>query len=77
MEPGEARHHCRSLVGAGVVLHRARAERVEVRVYAPVLAREVGVVPDDGRLVDLGQFRLLLAERLLRKDLAKIRLVHV
>ena len=33
VEPGEAGDRCRRLVGARVVLHRAGAEGVEVRVY--------------------------------------------
>src|SRR5215204_4232230 len=77
MEPGEARHRGGGLVGARVVLHRAGAEGVEVRVYPPVLAREVGVVTDHGRLVHLGEARLLFASRILGEDLVEVRLLHV
>src|SRR5215218_8481491 len=77
MEPGEARHRGGGLVGARVVLHRAGAEGVEVRVYPPVLAREVGVVTDHGRLVHLGEARLLFASRVLGEDLVEVRLLHV
>ena len=52
--PRERRH---ALVQARVVLHRARAERVEARVEVEVPLREVDVVADDLRLGDLGQRR--------------------
>src|SRR3712207_1257457 len=77
MEHGEARHRGGLLVNARVVLHRAGAQRIEVRVYAPVLAREVGVVTDHGRLVHLGELRLLFASRLLREYLVEVCLLHV
>ena len=53
-KPGQAG---RPLVHLGVVLHGARAERIEARVNRPVEVREVDVVPDQGRLVELGQGR--------------------
>src|SRR3712207_2040107 len=77
MEPGEARHYRGSLVGARVVLHGAGAKGVEVRVYAPVPAREVGVVPDHGGLVYLRELRLLFAQRLFRHYLFEARLLDV
>ena len=43
------------LVPLGVVLHRARAERIEVRVDRHVERRQVRVVPDDVELAQLGQ----------------------
>ena len=45
------------LVPLGVVLHRARPERVEVRVDRHVQRRQVRVVPDDVELAQLGQRR--------------------
>ncbi len=55
VERGEAREAGRPLVHLGVVLHGARAERVEARVDRPVEVREVDVVADERRLVELGQ----------------------
>src|SRR5918994_7681339 len=77
MEPREARNRRGGLVGAGAVLRRAGAKRVEVRVYTPVLAREVGVVPDHGRLVYLWQPGLLLAQCLLGQHLLQRHPLHV
>ena len=51
-EAGQRRH---ALVQLGVVLHRARAQRVEARVEVEVLLREVVVVAHDLGLGDLGQ----------------------
>ncbi len=45
------------LVPLRVVLHRARPERVEVRVDRHVQRREVRVVPDDVELAQFGQGR--------------------
>src|SRR3712207_5698663 len=77
MEPGETGHRGGGLVGARVVLHSAGTEGVEVRVYTPLLAREVGIVTDHGRLVHLGEPRLLFAPRFFGKDLVEVRLLHV
>ena len=54
--PGQRRD---PLVELRVVLHRARAERVEAGVEVEVAAREPVVVADDLRLGDLGQARRL------------------
>ena len=51
----EAGQPGQSLVPLRVVLHRARAERVEVRVDRHVERRQVRVVPDDVQLAQLGQ----------------------
>src|SRR5215211_6420949 len=59
------------------MLHSAGAKRVERRVDALVLAREVGVVTDHGRLVYLGKPRLLFTERRLRQDAFQIFRLHV
>ena len=58
--PGQRRH---PLVDLRVVLHRARAERVEARVEVEVLLREVVVVPDDLGLGHLRQRGRLAADR--------------
>ena len=50
-----------ALVQARVVLHRARAERVEARVEIEVPLRQADVVAHDLRLGDLRQPRRLLA----------------
>ena len=57
MERREAGQACGPLVDLGVVLHRARAERVEPRVDRVVELREVDVVADDLGLVELRQRR--------------------
>src|SRR5215210_196471 len=77
MQTGETGYDRGGFVGAGIVLHRAGAQRVERRVDALVLAREVGVVPDHGRLVHLGEAWLLSAERRLRKDALRLLRLHV
>jgi hypothetical protein len=51
-EPGMARE---VLVELGVVLHRARAQRVEPRVHPVVHPGEGGVVADEFRLRDRGE----------------------
>jgi hypothetical protein len=53
-EPGQADE---ALVHARVVLHRARAERVEAGVDSEVSGRELGEVPDELGLGDLRQPR--------------------
>ena len=55
VDVGEARQPGQLLVQPGVVLHRARPQRVERGVDAVVEAAEPGVVPHDGRLVEVGQ----------------------
>src|SRR5215211_661916 len=77
MEPSEAGDDSGCLVGAGIVLHRARAQGVERRVDALVLAREVGVVPDHGRLVHLCEAWLLFTQRRLRQDALQLLRLHV
>ena len=57
MQIGEARHAGEPLVPLRVVLHRARAERIEVRVDGHVERRQIGEVPHDLRLGQLGQGR--------------------
>src|SRR3712207_4540285 len=77
MKPREAQDRRGGFVGAGIVLHRAGAEGVEVRVNAPVFAGEVGVVTDHGRLVHLRQPWLLFAPGLLRQHLLQPYLLYV
>ncbi len=55
-EAGKPRDH---LVDARVVLHRAGAERIEARVDAEVPRRQLGEVPHEVGLGDLGQARRL------------------
>jgi hypothetical protein len=54
MQVAKAGQHREPLVDARVVLHRARAEGVEARVDPEVARRELGEVPDDLRLGELG-----------------------
>ena len=49
------------LVDDGVVLHRARAERIEPVVHSEVVAAEVGVVANNGQFVALRHLRIFLA----------------
>src|SRR6478752_6245229 len=44
-----------ALVALGVVLHRTRAQRIEIRVDRHVERREVGVMPHHVELAQLGQ----------------------
>jgi len=55
-----------TLVDAGVVLHRARPERVEARVDPEVAVGERGEVADDLVLGDLGEPRRRFAQELRR-----------
>ena len=57
-----------------VVLHRARAERVEAGVEVEVAARDAVVVADDLGLGDLGQPRRLGAQQARRDQLVERRL---
>ena len=57
MQVGEAGHAGDALVPLRVVLHRAGAERIEVRVDAHVELREVREVAHDLRFAELGQGR--------------------
>ena len=69
----EARQHDDSLVDARVVLHRARAERVEPRVDAEGPIGERREVPDDLGLGELRQARRALApERFREIDLRHV-----
>ena len=54
MQIDHARHVRKPLVPLGIVLHRARAERIEVRIDRHVICRQIGEVPDH---VDFGKFR--------------------
>ena len=65
MEVREARQGDDALVDARVVLHRARAERVEAGVDPEVALRELGEVADELELVHLGKSRRLGAPQLL------------
>ena len=60
---GEAGQARRPLVDLGVVLHRARAQRVEAAVDRVVEVREAHEVVHHGGLVDLGQRRRRAARR--------------
>ena len=57
VQPRVARQRGDALVQLRVVLHRARAERVEARVEVEVAARDAVVVAHDLRLADLRQRR--------------------
>ncbi len=63
----KARQHDDALVDPRVVLHRARAERVEARVDAEGPIGERREVPDDLGLGELGQARGPLAPERLRE----------
>jgi hypothetical protein len=51
-----------ALVELGIVLHRARPQRIEAEVYAKVALREAGVVAHYLNLAYLGQRRWLCAQ---------------
>ena len=59
-----ARH---PLVPLGVVFHRARAERIEMRIDRHVLRGKIDVVPDDVGLGQFGQRRRRGGEHFLRQ----------
>jgi hypothetical protein len=50
------------LVDLGVVLHRAGAQGIELRVYREVLLREPREVPHEAELVQLGQAQARASE---------------
>ena len=64
VEVAEARQRGEALVDPRVVLHRAGAERVEAGVDPEVARRELGEVPHQVRLGELGQARRLGAREL-------------
>jgi hypothetical protein len=64
MQVGQARQGCQPLVPLGVVLHRARAQRVEVRIDRHVQRRQVREVPHDIRLGQLRQRRRSVRQQL-------------
>ena len=66
-----------ALVQLRVVLHRARAERVEAGVEVEVALREPVVVADDLRLGDLGQLRRLGAAEVLGQQVVPVRDVEL
>src|SRR5882757_7258090 len=66
MQVREARQRDDALVDARVVLHRARAQRVEAGVDPEVALRELREVADELELVNLGKPRRLGAPQLLR-----------
>ena len=66
MEVREPRQSRDDLVDARVVLHRARAERIEAGVDAEVPRRQLGEVANELRLGDLGQARRLGAAKAVR-----------
>src|SRR5512132_349558 len=66
MQMRETRDRHEPLVDARVVLHRARAERVEARVDSEVPRRQLREVSEDLRLGELRQTRRLRAAELLR-----------
>src|SRR5687768_11527689 len=73
MEVAEARQHDHALVDARVVLHRARAERVEARVDAEGSIGERREVPDDLGLGQLWQaWRSLTPEPVRNVDLGHV-----
>ena len=72
--PGQRRN---ALVELRVVLHRARAERVEALVQVEVLRRQRRVVAHQLGLRDLGQLRRPLADRTRREQLLDRHLGHV
>ena len=65
MEVREAGQRDDPLVDARVVLHRARAERIEAGVDPEVALRELGEVADELELVHLREPRRLRAAQLL------------
>ena len=73
MERGEGGYSGGPLVDLGVVLHGARAERIEARVDRVVELREVDEVADDLGLVQLGQADRLGAAVLGGQSVERVR----
>ena len=71
VQAAEALERRDALVDLGVVLHRARAERVGAGVDAVVERRELGVVTDDVDLGDLGEARRGGAPEVRRQELVE------
>ena len=77
MDLGEAGQPRHVLVELRVVLHRARAERIEVRVESVVQPRQARVMAD---YVELGDFRQpggIAPEMLGRQELARVGFGHI
>ena len=72
--PGQRRH---ALVQAGIVLHRAGAERVEAGIEVEVALGDPDVVTDDLGLGDLGQAWRCRPAQALGQQLAHVHLRHV
>src|SRR5262245_9970059 len=77
MQAREAGQACHVLVDLRVVLHGARAQRVEVRVDAVVHPREARVVANHVELGHLRQGRRITTQVLLGQKLVDVRLRHV
>src|SRR5208282_3289427 len=59
-----SRQRGRLVVDFRIVLHRAGAEGVELRVYREILLREAGEMPHQAELVQLGQVEAVAGESL-------------
>ena len=68
MEPRKARQRRKGFIDLGVVLHRARAQRIEAVVHAVDAVRQRGIVPDKLIFAHLRQAQRLLARRCQRHD---------
>ena len=77
MQIGDARQGGHAFVPLRVVLHRTRAERIEMRIDRHVLRREIHIVPDDFRLAELGQRGGRSGEHGRRQELVDRRLRNV
>ena len=77
MQAGKAVQRRHAFVQLGVVLHRARSERVEALVEVEVPGRQAHVVAHDLRLGDLGQLRALAAAQTRGNELVQGLLGHV
>ena len=64
------------LIDLGIILHGARAQRIEPIVYTEVVQREIGIVAHHGHLVALWKLGLLLTTERCRQ-FAQLMLILV
>lgn len=68
MEPRKARQRRKRFVDLGIILHRARTQRIEAVVHAVDAVRQRGIVPDKLIFAHLRQAQRLFARRRQRHD---------
>ena len=65
MQVLELRQRCHLLIDFGIVLHRTRAQRIESRINAKVVVRQIGIMAHHRQLITFRQTSIL---RTLHRD---------